>query len=94
VIEWTEERALLAARNSDATGWAWRADTIEPTVAHQFPTEGPWMRSRCDEVRWTVRWWTARVGIPLCPECVEASEAAIEREARVILAVAARTAVA
>ena len=94
-IEWTEERALVAARNSDITGFAWRANDADPTaVAHQFPTSGPWMNSRCGEIRWTVRWWTARDDARLCTTCCEMSEGAIAREARAILAVAAREAVA
>lgn len=91
--EWTEERALVAARNSDRTGWVWRAEIDDLEIAHQFPTEGPWINSRCGEIRWTVRWWTAHEDVPRCPECAEMSEAAVAREARAILAVAARTAV-
>ena len=92
--QWTPERALVAARNSDITGYAWRAESgaTEP-LAHQFPTSGPWMRSRCGEVRWTVRWWTAPDDCRLCTTCAEMSEQAIEREAAAILAVAARKAV-
>lgn len=93
--QWTLERALVAARNSDVTGYAWRAESgATAPLAHQFPTEGPWMRSRCGEVRWTVLWWTAADDCRLCPACAEMSEQAIEREARAILAVAARSAVA
>ena len=89
-IDWTEERALVAARNSDITGYAWRAESgVTEPLAHQFPTDSGWMRSRCGEVRWTVRWWTSQETDARCPDCAEMSEQAIEREARAILAVAA-----
>ena len=92
--QWTAERALLAARNSDLTGFAWRAHDADPAAAaHQFPTSGPWMNSRCGQIRWTVRWWRSQ-GRPRSRECAWLSEAAIEREAAAILAVAAREAVA
>lgn len=95
-IEWTEERALVAARNRDATGYTWRSDDRhEEPFAHQFPTSGNWFRSRCHhEIRWTLRWWTAGPDVPRCPECLEMSEDAIAREARAILSTAAREAVA
>ena len=92
--QWTAERALVAARDSDLAGYAWQTESgASDPIAHQFPRSGPWLNSRCG-VRWTLRWWPTREWEPRCPECSDMSEEAIAREQRAILAVAAREAVA
>jgi hypothetical protein len=91
--DWTPERALVAARNSDFTSWDWRASVDDPIYAHQFPAEVAWRRSRCGAVVRTPR-WISTLATRRCPDCRAASEAAIAAEVEAILAVAARTAVA
>lgn len=88
----TPERALLAARNSDGVAYSWKAPDPE-SIAHQFPVEGSWMRSRCLAARWTVD-WRGDTTAPRCEACCELSALAVETEARAILAVAASGAVA
>ena len=90
---WTPERALVAARNSDLTSWDWRASVDDPAIAPQFPAEVAGRRSRCGAVVRTPRWVGARA-TRHCHECWAASRAAIATEVEAILAVAARTAVA
>jgi hypothetical protein len=93
--EWTDERAFVAARNSEDAGFRWLFDvTAENPEAHSFPREFGWMTARCGRARWTVNWWPVRDDMAHCPECSEMSEAAVARGTAAILAVAARGAVA
>lgn len=85
----TQEQATIAARNSEADEYAWKHPGVPGALAHQFPIEHGWSRSRCGDARWTVLWWTAPAGAPRCETCAALSAAGIEAEMRAILAVEA-----
>ena len=92
-IEWTEERALVAARNAENEEFRWKRQRVPGALAHRFSVEHGWMTSSCGDARWGVNWWPTTETAGRCTTCSEIAERSIETAVRAILVVDGRAVV-